>query len=111
MGPTSCRYTLIALILLQPLWYGWMAPPVLADFWLPVVLLAGPLIVALPFVWGAGKSALVITGCILLIHFCVAVAEVWANPVARVPGIIQVVLIAIYFIGMSSLRFGRQAPE
>jgi len=109
MSPTSCRYILIALIVLQPIWFGWLAPPELTPFWLAVGLMAGPLVVALPFVWRAGQSALVVTGCILLVHFCVAIAELWANPAARVPGIIQVVLITLYFIAMSSLRFGRRA--
>ena len=111
MGTSTCRYALIGLIVLQPLWYGWLAPPELASPWLAIVLMTAPLLVALPFVWRRTKTALVTTGCVLLIHFCVAVAEIWANPAARIPGIAQVLLIAIYFMAMSALRFGRQPDD
>ncbi|HSH26954.1 MAG TPA: hypothetical protein VK972_04160, partial [Wenzhouxiangella sp.] len=58
--------------------------------------------------WRLKKQALVIAGCVLLVHFCLAVAEAWANPAARLPAVIQALLIGVYFVAMSSLRFGRR---
>ncbi|WP_376692749.1 DUF2069 domain-containing protein [Wenzhouxiangella sp. EGI_FJ10409] len=108
MGPGACRWTLVGLIVLQPLWFGWLAPPELTPPWLAMTMMGLPLLLALPFVWRLGKTALVVTGCILLVHFCLAVSEAWVNPAARLPAVAQVVLIGIYFTAMSSLRFGRR---
>jgi len=108
MGPGTCRWTLVGLVVLQPAWFVWLAPPELVPPWMAVTVMGLPLLLALPFVWRLRKNALVVVGCILLIHFCLAVSEAWANPVARVPAVIQVVLIGIYYTAMSSLRFGRR---
>ncbi|RFF30258.1 DUF2069 domain-containing protein [Wenzhouxiangella sediminis] len=107
MGPGACRWSLLGLIVLQPLWFGWLAPPELVPAWMAIAIMGLPLLGLLPFVWGLRKNALVVAGCLLLVHFCLAVSEAWANPAARVPAVIQVVLIGIYFTAMSSLRFGR----
>ena len=108
MGAGTCRWSLIALIVLQPLWFAWLAPPKLVPAWLAVTIMGLPLLLLLPFVWRLRKEALVITGCVLLLHFCLAVAEAWASPAARVPAVIQALLVGIYFVAMSSLRFGRR---
>jgi uncharacterized membrane protein len=108
MGPGACRWSLIALIALQPVWFGWAAPPQFLPPWLAIAILTLPLLIALPFVWRLGKNALVVTGCLLLVHFCLAISEAWASPAARLPAIAQVVLIGVYFTAMSSLRFGRR---
>lgn len=111
MGPAACRWTLLGLIVLQPLWFFWLAPPELVPGWMAVTIMGLPLLAALPFVWRLGKEALVVVGCVLLAHFCLAVSEAWANPAARVPAVAQVVLIVIYFTAMSSIRFGRKKPN
>lgn len=108
MGPGACRWALVGLILLQPVWFAWLAPPELVPPWMAITIMGLPLLLALPFVWRLRKNALVVAGCVLLVHFCLAVSEAWANPAARVPAVIQVLLIGIYFTAMSSLRFGRR---
>lgn len=110
MGPGACRYALIGLIVLQPAWFLWLAPPEAVPPWLAVAVMGGPLLLALPFVWHLGKQALVVTGCILLAHFCLAVSEAWVSPPARLPAIIQTLLILVYFTAMASIRFGRRQP-
>lgn len=111
MTPRTCRWTLVTLILLQPLWFFWLAPPELMPPWLATLLMALPLLLVLPFAWQLGRNALVVAGGILLLHFCVAVAEAWANPAARIPALIQIVLVVLYLTAMSALRFGRRAAE
>ncbi len=108
MGAGTCRWALVALIVLQPLWFAWLAPPELVPIWMAIAVMGLPLVVLLPFVWRLKKQALVIAGCVLLVHFCLAVAEAWANPAARLPAVIQALLIGVYFVAMSSLRFGRR---
>ena len=108
MSTTACRWSLLGLIVLQPIWFGWLAPPELVPAWLAIAMMGLPLLLLLPFVWRLKKEALVVAGCVLLLHFCLAVSEAWANPAARVPAIIQVLLIGLYFTAMSSLRFGRR---
>lgn len=110
MGPGACRWSLVGLIVLQPVWFGWLAPPELVPPVMAITVMGLPLLLALPFVWRLKRDALVIVGGVLLIHFCLAVSEAWANPAARVPAVVQVLLIGIYFTAMSSLRFGRR-PE
>lgn len=111
IGKNVCRWILLALIALQPLWFLWLAPPLLLEPLAAVVIMAGPLIVALPFAWQLGKRALVITGCILLVHFCLAVSEAWVSPQARVPAVAQAILVALYFTALSSIRFGRRPAQ
>lgn len=108
MGPGACRWSLIALIVLQPLWFFWLSPPELVPSWMAVTVMGLPLLAGLPFVWRLSKEALVAVGCILLVHFCLAVSEAWVNPAARLPAVTQVLLIGVYFTAMSSIRFGRK---
>jgi len=104
-----CRHALLGLIILQPLWFFWLAPSQVLPPWLATAIMALPLVLALPGVWRARRNALVITGCILLLHFSVAVSETWATPAARLPAIIQIVLVVIYFTALSTLRWGRRS--
>lgn len=111
MGASACRWILLSLIALQPLWFLWLAPPLLLEPMAAVVIMAGPLVLALPFAWRLGKQALVITGCILLVHFCLAVSEAWVSPQARLPAITQAVLVGLYFTALSSIRFGSRPSQ
>ncbi len=108
IGLKLCRWILLGLIALQPLWFGWLAPPELMPSWLAVVLTSGPLLIALPFVWRLRRRALLLAGCVLLFYFCLAIAEAWVTPAARPAAIIQVLLIVLYFTALSSIRFGRR---
>ncbi|NEZ04531.1 DUF2069 domain-containing protein [Wenzhouxiangella sp. XN201] len=106
----TCRYTLPAVIALQPLWFFWLSPPEIMPPWLATAVMSLPLLPTLPGVWLLKKRPLVIAGCILLLHFCLAVSEAWVSPAARVPALIQIGLIVLYVTGLSALRWGRQAP-
>ena len=109
MGVQTCRWSLVGLIVLQPLWFFLLAPPQVIPAWLVVICTTLPLLALLPFVWRLGRDALVIGGCILLIYFCLAVAEAWASPAARLPALVQAVLVTAYMTAMSALRFGRKS--
>lgn len=111
MGPGACRWALMGLIVLQPAWFAWLSPPEVVPPWLAIAVMAGPLLIALPFVWRPTRDALVVTGCVLLLHFCLAVSEAWATPAARLPALVQMALIIVYFSGLAALRFGRRGAD
>src|SRR5690625_641188 len=109
MGVQTCRWSLVGLIVLQPLWVFLLAPPQVIPAWLVVICTTLPLLALLPFVWRLGRGELVIGGGILLIYFCLAVAEACASPSARLPALVQAVLVTAYMTSMSALRFGRKS--
>jgi uncharacterized membrane protein len=104
-----CRWSLLGLVLLQPIWFAWLAPPqaLPLGFVLTVTLL--PLLMVLPGVWRLRQRPLVIAGFILMFHFCLAVMEAW-NPAARLPAFLQLGLITVYFIALPTIR-RRQASS
>ncbi len=105
-----CRWSLIGLIAVQIVWFGWMVPMNPETRAMVLALSAGPLLLALPFVWRLTPRPLVVTGLMLLIYFLVGVTEAWANPAARAPAVFQVSLILAYFTGLATIR-RRRATE
>lgn len=106
MGLWGCRVSFIGLIVLQPLWFGWIDPPTVVPPLLAVALTTVPLLILLPFVWRLGRDALVVAGCVLLAYFCLGVSEAMVSPPSRVAGLIQIALILMYFSALASIRFG-----
>lgn len=106
-----CRWSLLGLIVLQVAWFAWLHPsPQLA---MPVVLVltAGPLLLALPFIWSLRPRPLVIAGLVLLIYFSVGVMEAWANPAVRGLALLQTALVLAYFTGLATIRRNPAAAE
>lgn len=106
-----CRWTLLAVLILQPIWFGWLHPS--AHFPVPLVLGVTmiPLILTLIGVWRLNTRALVIAGIILMFHFSYAVMEAYANPTVRVLALIQVGLVTAYFVGLAMVRFQPRADK
>ncbi len=99
-----CRVAVFGLILLQPLWFGWLTPPEVVPPWFAVTLTTVPLILVAHGVWRLQTRSLVVAGCLLLLYFCLAVMEVWAHPAARIPAAIQIFLIALFFTALPAVR-------
>ncbi|TVQ35016.1 MAG: DUF2069 domain-containing protein [Wenzhouxiangella sp.] len=99
-----CRWSLLAVLILQPIWFGLMHPS--AHFPLPLVLGVTmlPLLAPLYGVWRLGARALVIAGIVLMFHFSYAVMEAYANPLVRPIALIQIALVIIYFTGLAMIR-------
>lgn len=102
-----CRWSLLAVLLLQPIWFGLLHPPV--HFPLPLVLAVTmlPLVLPAPGVWQLRPRPLVIAGIVLMAHFSFGVMEAMANPGVRPVALVQVALVTIYFTGLATIR--RQA--
>jgi uncharacterized membrane protein len=99
-----CRWSLLGLVVLQPLWWLVLAPPQAVHPGLALSLTLLPLLLVLPGVWQLRNRPLVVAGFILMFHFCLGVMEAWSSPAARWPALIQVLLVTIYFIALPTVR-------
>jgi uncharacterized membrane protein len=98
-----CRWSLLGLVLLQPIWFAWLAPVQSLPLGFVLALTLLPLLLVLPGVWRLRQRPLVIAGFILMFHFCLAVMELW-DPAARLPAVVQILLISVYFTGLPAIR-------
>ncbi|MGB0513710.1 MAG: DUF2069 domain-containing protein [Wenzhouxiangellaceae bacterium] len=104
MTREALRWLWVALIALQIVWFGVIAP---IDALGPIgsaAVFAVPLLLPAWSIWRLNLRGIVIGGMFLLFYFCVAVAEVWAQPVSRIPALIQVGLILWYFTALYEIR-------
>jgi uncharacterized membrane protein len=99
-----CRWSLIGLIIIQFLWFGWMIPMEPSTRLAALAVSALPLLVALPLIWSLKPRPLVVTGLLLLVYFSIGVSEAWANPAARLPAVFQVVMVLAFFTGLATIR-------
>jgi len=102
----AMRWIWLALIGLQALWFGLLDPvgaSVMARVG-GVALFALPLLLPARGIWRRRPRAELVGGMLLLVYFCVAVAEAWVAPAARVPAALQIALIVVYFNGLLARR-------
>jgi uncharacterized membrane protein len=81
-----------ALVLLQPAWYLWLAPPANGRGWLALVLTLPPLLLPLLALRTNPRRALLWAGIVAMFYFCHGVVAAWAVPDARVPAIAEALL-------------------
>ena len=98
----------LALIGLQLVWFGWLAPSESLGRLGGTVFALVPLMLPLWWVLRLGWDGLVIGGMILLGYFCFAVVEAWVDPSVRWLAVAQIALIVVYFVAMLAIR--RQRP-
>ncbi|MBB6087676.1 DUF2069 domain-containing protein [Wenzhouxiangella marina] len=106
-----CRWSLLGLVLLQPLWFAWWSPPSSVPVWLVLGLALLPLLLVLPGSWRLNGRSLVIAGCLLMGYFCIGVMEAWASPAARWPALLQVLLCLLFFTGLATIRRVRASSD
>nr|WP_240956202.1 DUF2069 domain-containing protein [Wenzhouxiangella sp. XN79A] len=94
------RWTWLALIVLQLVWFGWLYPAAILGYWPALVIATVPLLLPAPWVLALKPNGLVIGGTVLLLHFSFAVGEAWANPTVRVIAWVQIVLVVLYFLAL-----------
>ena len=100
------RWSWLALIGVQLAWFGWWSPSEVLGYWPALLLATVPLLLPLPWILRLSRSALVVGGMILLLHFSVAVSEAGVDPVARPLALLQIALIVFYFLALPA--FGRR---
>lgn len=79
------------LVLLQPLWYFWLAPPANGKPLFALLLTLPPLLLPL-LALARPRRALLWVGILGLFYFCHGVVAAWAVPNARVPALVEVLL-------------------
>ncbi|HET7844548.1 MAG TPA: DUF2069 domain-containing protein [Xanthomonadales bacterium] len=84
---------LFALFLLQVAWHAWWLPPVRMPAWLVATLFAAPLALALALWAKRPARGLLVGGMLGLFYFCHGLAEAWADPRARVAGLLEAALV------------------
>lgn len=100
------RWCVFALLLLQPLWHGWLHPPQRLPVWLVLSVALLPLLLPAIAVARRRPGALFLCGLVGLLYFCHGVAEAWSNPAERIPALIEVAL-SLLLVGAIALA-GRQ---
>ena len=78
----------VALVLLQPLWYFWLAPPANGKPLYALALTLPPLLLPL-FALARPRRALLWIGIVALFYFCHGIVAAWAVPAARVPALLE----------------------
>jgi uncharacterized membrane protein len=96
-GPVALSYRLgraawFALIALQWIWHGWLAPPQTMPIWLVLTLTVGPLLLPLLALRRDLRRALLWVGVLSLFYFCHGVAEAWSAPAERWLALVEVAL-------------------
>ncbi|HNR91992.1 MAG TPA: DUF2069 domain-containing protein [Dokdonella sp.] len=99
------------LVVLQPLWYLWAAPPANGLGWLALALTLPPLLLPLLAARRGARRMLLWTGIIALGYFSHGIVVAWTNPVARVPALVEVALcVGLIFTLGAIARAGRRKP-
>ena len=84
-----------ALVLLQPAWYLWLAPPANGRAWLALLFTVPPLLLPLTALRADPRRALFWAGIVALFYFCHGIVAAWAEPQARIPALIEALLCAV----------------
>jgi uncharacterized membrane protein len=102
---------LIALCLLQPAWYLWLAPPHSLSPWLALCLALLPLSPVILLVLLRRPSALFWAGVISLLYFCHGVMEGWSVAELRWLGLTEALIafVLVCAVGADGLQRRRAA--
>jgi len=82
----------LALIVLQPVWYLWLAPPASGQSWFALLLTLPPLLLPLSALRRNLGRALLWAGIVALFYFCHGIVAAWAVPATRLPALLEVTL-------------------
>ena len=108
--PRIALLAFLALLLLQPLWHGWLHPPRLFPLALVLSLAILPLLPPLVGLWRKRPSAPFWAGLLSLPYFCHGVAEAWASPAERGLAVLEslLALVVVLGVGLQGLRQRRR---
>lgn len=109
---SATRWAWVLLIGIQLAWFAGLGPEPALGRLTASLLAVVPMLVPAWWIWRLSINGLVVGGMLLLIYFCVAVAEAWVDPVARPVALLQIVLITVYFVALAGVRRagGRDKP-
>jgi len=103
-GLGVARIAWLALIILQLIWFGWLAPAENPGRIGGTLFALVPLLLPLWWILRLGRDGLVVGGMILLGYFCFSVVEAWVSPPVRWLALIQIALIVLYYAALLAIR-------
>lgn len=108
------RSGLVAMLLLQVAWHGFLPPPRSALGWSALAIAVLPLLLVLPGAWRAQPNPLFWANLLCLLYFCHGVSEAWTQPAMRGLALLEiaiaVVVVSAYgAFGLRSRRAARAA--
>ena len=80
-----------ALVVLQPVWHGWLFPPQVIPVGLLLALTTVPLLLPVLAIRDVRRSLLWV-GILSLFYFCHGIAEGWSSPSQRWLALVEIVL-------------------
>ncbi len=83
---------ILALLVLSVLWHLVLLPPVHVPGWLAASLHAAPLLPAVILLLRRHPAAILVGALAALFLFSHGVMEAWADPAARIPALLEIVL-------------------
>ncbi|MEO7323195.1 MAG: DUF2069 domain-containing protein [Dokdonella sp.] len=86
------------LVLLQPAWYLWLAPPTKGIPMFALALTLPPLLLPLFALRTSARRALLWVGIVALFYFCHGIVAAWVIPAARMPALLEA-LLGVVLIG------------
>lgn len=110
MTPLALGFAAWALlVVLQPAWYLWLAPPANGNAALALLLTLPPLLLPLLALRTSARRALLWVGILALFYFCHGVVAAWTYPATRVPALLEILfcLVLIATLGWQT-RGGRR---
>ena len=114
----SRRYAVlgvVALLVLQVLWHGYLLPPETAPRWLVSLLFALPLLPSLLLLAARKAGAQFWGGVAALLYFCHGVSESWTEAQARPLALLETglaiwIIVAVSWEGMKARLWNRKKP-
>lgn len=99
----------LALVLLQPAWYLWLAPPASASPCLALAFTLPPLLLPLLALRRGVGRALIWTGMLALFYFAHGIVAAWVAPTTRLPALAESLLAAalVLSLGLAARRARR----
>jgi uncharacterized membrane protein len=112
---TPLRLGLLAwalLVLLQPAWYLWLAPPAGGSAWFALALTLPPLLLPLLALRSSARRALLWVGIVALFYFCHGIVAAWVVTQARTPALIEVMLSVALILSLGAdARMAKRASK
>ena len=99
-----CRWSLLGILVLQPLWFLVLSPPDALPLAFVLTVTLVPLLLVFPGSWKLKPRSLVIAGTLLMAYFCIGVMEAWTHADDLIPGTLQALLCVAFFMGLATIR-------
>lgn len=99
-----------ALVVLQPAWYLWLAPPANGNAALALALTLPPLLLPLLALARGRRRALLWIGIVSLAYFCHGVVAAWSHAAVRTPALLEVAICVVLIVALAAITRTPRSP-